>query len=368
MRTHFRHEIEGIREMVRSLAGDVERNAAQGLEAFFAGDAGRADRAALADNRVDFREVRIEEECLKVIALHQPVADDLRFLAVMLKVNHELERISDLAVDIAGAGRSVTPDALVPYETDLRAAAEAVQAMLSRAMSALLDVDAAAAKAVWLSDRDVDSRCGALAARLQADLPGRGADAPPLFRALEAVGALERMADHAAGIAKSVIYMTTGEVVRHRGREFRRAAGGQKTRVLFVCVHNSARSRMAEAWLNHLHGNRYEAESAGLTPGAVNPIAARVMAEAGLDIATRPPRTVEQAVASSKPFDYVITVCDQAGAESCPPVFGIAEQIQWEFEDPAGFQGTEEEVTDQVRRLREAIRARINRWVSATAV
>ena len=92
----------------------------------------------------------------------------------------------------------------------------------------------------------------------------------------------------------------------------------EKQRVLFVCIHNSARSQMAEAWMNHLCGDRYEAQSAGLEPGALNPLAVAVMKEVGIDISGKTTRSVFDVYKSGALFSYVITVCDESAAEACP--------------------------------------------------
>lgn len=136
-----------------------------------------------------------------------------------------------------------------------------------------------------------------------------------------------------------------------------------KQKVLFVCIHNSARSQMAEAWLNHLYGDRFEAMSAGLEPGALNPYAVRVMAETGVDIAGAATKSVFDVHASGKQFDYVVTVCDKEAAERCPIFPGAAERLHWSFADPSRAAGSDEEILAQARAIRDQIRAQIEGWV-----
>jgi len=138
-----------------------------------------------------------------------------------------------------------------------------------------------------------------------------------------------------------------------------------KQKVLFVCIHNSARSQMAEAWLNHLYGDRFEAISAGLEPGTLNPYAVRVMAEAGIDIGGAATKSVFDMYKAGKLFNYVVTVCDKEAAERCPIFPGAAERIQWSFPDPSRTSGSEEEKLAQVRAVRDQIRAQIEEWVAA---
>ncbi|HUH65048.1 MAG TPA: arsenate reductase ArsC [Syntrophales bacterium] len=136
----------------------------------------------------------------------------------------------------------------------------------------------------------------------------------------------------------------------------------RKENVLFVCIHNSARSQMAEAWLNHLHGDRFEAHSAGLASGKLNPLAVAAMAEAGIDISRKKTQTVHDLIRRGESFSYVITVCDDTGAEQCPVFPGNGKRLHWSFPDPAQLTGTDEEKFVQVRKIRNDIRAAIESW------
>jgi arsenate reductase len=135
-----------------------------------------------------------------------------------------------------------------------------------------------------------------------------------------------------------------------------------KKRVLFICVHNSARSQMAEAWLNHTCGEFFEAQSAGLEPGKLNPLVVKVMAEGGIDISKKKTRAVFDVFKSGQLFAYVITVCDETSAEKCPIFPGPATRFHWTFPDPSQVQGTDDAKLEQVRAIRDQIRARIEEW------
>lgn len=137
-----------------------------------------------------------------------------------------------------------------------------------------------------------------------------------------------------------------------------------KKKVLFVCVHNSARSQMAEALLNVMAGDRFEAESAGLIPGKLNPLVVVVMRELGIDIAGNKPKSSFDFFKSGKLFNYVITVCDEANAERCPVFPGHTRRMHWGFKDPAALEGTYEEKLEHTREIRDAIKARINKWLN----
>lgn len=135
-----------------------------------------------------------------------------------------------------------------------------------------------------------------------------------------------------------------------------------KAKVLFVCIHNSARSQMAEAFLNQYCGERFEAESAGLEPGTLNPLVVEAMSEVGIDISQNPARSVWDTFKSGKTFGYVITVCDETSAERCPIFPGNAIRLHWAFEDPSTFTGSHDEKLAKVRVVRDTIDAAIRTW------
>ena len=142
----------------------------------------------------------------------------------------------------------------------------------------------------------------------------------------------------------------------------------EKKRVLFVCVHNSARSQMAEAFLNSLAGDRFEAHSAGLEPGVLNPLAVEVMKEIGIDISRKQTKSAFDLFKKGELFSYVVTVCDAASAEMCPIFPGlVTKTIHWSFEDPSAFTGTHEERLEKTRQVRDAIRSKIEEWLNGIA-
>jgi len=133
----------------------------------------------------------------------------------------------------------------------------------------------------------------------------------------------------------------------------------EKTKVLFVCVHNAARSQMAEAFMNHLCGDSYEAESAGLEPTEVNPLVIEATKEAGIDISGNMSKSVFNFFKEGRLYGFVITVCDETNAERCPIFPGITAKLHWSFEDPAAFTGSSEERLAKIRTLRDSIKARV---------
>lgn len=123
---------------------------------------------------------------------------------------------------------------------------------------------------------------------------------------------------------------------------------------------------MAEAWVNHLYGDRFEASSAGLEPGILNPLAVLVMRESGIDISQKKTKAVMDFIKDGSLFAYVITVCDEASAESCPVFPGITNRLHWSFPDPSAVSGTEEEKLAAVRKIRDAIKAAVEKWCASS--
>ena len=136
----------------------------------------------------------------------------------------------------------------------------------------------------------------------------------------------------------------------------------KKPAVLFICVHNSARSQMAAALMNKMCGEFFEAESAGLEPGQLNPQVVKVLIEAGIDISKNKTQRVFDVWKSGRMFQYVITVCSEAEAEGCPIFPGVTTRLHWPFSDPSKFTGTEAEKIEQTRRVMDQIHATIDRF------
>jgi arsenate reductase (thioredoxin) len=135
-----------------------------------------------------------------------------------------------------------------------------------------------------------------------------------------------------------------------------------KKRVLFVCIHNSARSQMAEAFLNRICGDTFETHSAGIEPGQLNPVVVEAMREIGIDISGNQTKSVNDYLKAGKLFAYVITVCDETSAERCPIFPGVTTRLHWGFPDPSAIQGTHEEKLARTREIRNSIKAKVEAW------
>ena len=134
----------------------------------------------------------------------------------------------------------------------------------------------------------------------------------------------------------------------------------RKQKVLFICVHNSARSQMAAELLNKTCGEFFEGQSAGLEPGTINPLVVEALRELEIDISKNTTQRVFDVWKSGQIFQFVVTVCSEAEGESCPIFPGVTTRLHWAFDDPSKFTGTHEERLEKTRRVRDEIRAKID--------
>lgn len=138
----------------------------------------------------------------------------------------------------------------------------------------------------------------------------------------------------------------------------------EKTKILFICIHNTARSQMAEAFLKKYGEDYFESESAGLEPGKLNFVVVEAMKEVGIDISQNKTKSAFDLWKEGSLYSYVITVCDESSAEQCPLFPGTVRRLHWSFSDPAGFTGSDEEKLANVRELRDRIKQKVLEFIS----
>lgn len=215
MSVHLQREIENLKKSLLSLCALVEDQLESAVAALLERDEAKAQRVLERDAEVDQREVEVEEECLKALALHQPVACDLRFLVSVLKMNKDLERIGDMAVNIARKAITVAAYSDVHVPFDLAGMWQKARAMLRDSIGALINRDAPLAQGVCARDAEVN-RMKKEIRRQSEDLLRAQPNRVSVWLALLAVARnLERIADHAVNIAEDVIYLVEGRIVRH---------------------------------------------------------------------------------------------------------------------------------------------------------
>lgn len=216
MSLHLQREIEKLKKKILTLGTFVEDNLQSAKSAFYTKDKNinLAKEMAEKDKRVDEMEVEIEEECLKILALHQPVATDLRFVISVLKINNDLERVSDLAVNIAK--KNYLFDADNPCPVDFDKMFSLVQKMLNDSINSLITMDVSLARNTCLADDQVDDMKRAAKEHVLNMMKNTEGDNQLFLATIIISRNLERIADLATNIAEDVIYMVEGSIVRHQ--------------------------------------------------------------------------------------------------------------------------------------------------------
>ncbi len=216
MPKHFHRELEKLKKRILSLGAMVEERVYMATKAIENRDSDLADKIINSDYEIDEMEVDIEEECLKILALYQPVAVDLRFITAVIKINNDLERIADEAVNIARGVKYISKGKKRHFDFDFYSMAEKTEAMLKKSLDALVNLDVDLAFKVCLLDDEVD-KINAEAHRMVKDAITNNPNQGEYFINLLLISRhLERIADHATNIAEEVIYLIEGEIIRHR--------------------------------------------------------------------------------------------------------------------------------------------------------
>jgi phosphate transport system protein len=215
MSVHLQREIEHLKKELLSLCAMVEEQVQRAVRALLDRDQAAARRVEQRDAEIDQWEVEVEEECLKILALHQPVAGDLRFLVAALKINNDLERIGDLAVNIARKAAAFAGQSFFEIPFDLAGMGEKAQAMLRDSLDALVNLDPKLANAVCARDDAVDQMKRMIRSRAEEMMCHDPRAIAPMLTLIAVSRNLERIADHATNIAEDVIYMVEGKIIRH---------------------------------------------------------------------------------------------------------------------------------------------------------
>jgi phosphate transport system protein len=214
MAKHFFKALEKLKKRILSLGALTEDRVRMAVKAIETRDSLIADKIIITDYEIDEMEVEIEEECLKILALHQPVAVDLRFITAVIKINNDLERIADEAVNIA-RGVSYLSRKEQAFDFDFSQMVEKTQAMLKSSLDALVNLDTDLAAKVCVLDDEVDKINGEVHRRVKDAIKDNPEQGEHLINLLLISRHLERIADHATNIAEEVIYLIEGEIVRH---------------------------------------------------------------------------------------------------------------------------------------------------------
>lgn len=220
MPKHLGRDLENLKKEMLYMGSMVEGAINKAINSLVKRNTGWAEEVMRGDDEIDAKENEIQEECLKVLALHQPVAEDLRFIITVMKVNNDLERMGDLAVNIAERGVYLSTQPPIRAPLNFSKMMERVQSMVHESLNALVNSDTALARKVWREDDAVDEMNKEMYVALQ-DLMREDPDTiPRAIHTLSASRHLERIADLATNIAEDIIFMAEGEIVRHRLEDY----------------------------------------------------------------------------------------------------------------------------------------------------
>ena len=216
MSKHLERELEYLQQDILKLAREVEGAITNAIRALQERNVALAREVIAGDNEIDLLENRVEEECLKTLALHQPVAVDLRRIAAILKINADLERMADLAVDIAERAVRLTDLTAISVPEKLQRMTNATTEMVRQSLEAFFYLDVRLARRVCQCDDEVDRLNSEIIQELLQIMCSFSEKIEPALSLFSATRHLERIADHATNIAEDVIYLVEGEIVRHR--------------------------------------------------------------------------------------------------------------------------------------------------------
>jgi len=223
MSIHLRREIEKLKKKLLYLATTVEESVRRSVRSLNDRNADLAKKVIQNDILIDDMEVEIEEDCLKLLALHQPVAIDLRFIVSVLKINSNLERIGDLAVNIAERSVFLASQERVHLPVDFPGMAQKTEVMLQNSLDALVTLDAKLALGVCAADDEVDAIRRDINRQVKKGIREHPDWLNILIHYISIASHLERIADHATNIAEDVIYMVEGDIIRHKAEEYSRS-------------------------------------------------------------------------------------------------------------------------------------------------
>jgi phosphate transport system protein len=212
--------IEKVKKSILSLSTIVEEQLNRAMLSLERKDVELANETIKRDKEIDDLEIFVEEECLKILALYQPVAEELRFLVAVLKMNNDLERIGDLAANIAKRTLSLTKFKNTEIIAEFKNIGDKVKIMVKRSIDALITTDVQIAKIVLESDDEIDMMTKQMLNWLIEEIKKHPEKTKEYFQIRSISKSLERIADSATNIAEDVVYLCTGEIIRHRGEDF----------------------------------------------------------------------------------------------------------------------------------------------------
>ncbi len=221
MSRHLQDEITKLKKGILHLGTIVEDSVRKAVRSMNTRDERLAKEVIAYDIHIDNKEVEIEEECLKILALHQPVATDLRFIIAILKINNDLERVGDLAVNVAERAAFLATQPPIDISFDFQTMARRAQDMLKKSLDSLVNFSADLAHDVCASDDEIDAMNRRVFLIVEEAIHAHPEHTESLIHVLSASRHIERIADHATNVAEDVIYMIEGQIIRHKAEDYK---------------------------------------------------------------------------------------------------------------------------------------------------
>ena len=355
LQKHMERDMEALRTRLRRMADLVIKQLEDAVRAFAEGDTKLAYKVVLNDHQIDVLEQHIDRLCQEFLVRHMPVAEYLRFVVSLAKVNSELERIGDYAEAMARRAVTLSASATVPERERIVEMSRVSFQMLREAVDAFVSGDEVKAMRTLDSDPRVDEMNAELFLSLsQPAHPEK--DLTVRFALLGLIQRIERVADRACNVAEEAIYVARGQVLRHLPRH--------DIRVLFLCSNNSCRSQMAEGIAHAFAPSTFIFSSAGPDPTGVDPGAVEFLATKGIDISRQRSKGLSD-VGHLRDFHVVVTLSRQA-EEQLPPIPYEAVALNWDVADPlkadatpettqAAYQQAYDDLTVKITELTEAL-------------
>lgn len=221
MPAHLLRDVERLKKEILTLGTMAELAVREATTAIETRDVALAKRVIDNDYKLDEMEVQVEESCLKILALYQPVATDLRFIIAALKINNDLERVGDLAVNVAERAAFLATQPPIDISFDFQTMARKAQTMLKKSLDALVNFSADIAHQVCASDDEIDAMNRRVFLMVEEAIHARPEHTESLIHTLSVSRHIERIADHATNIAEDVIYMIEGKIIRHKAEDYK---------------------------------------------------------------------------------------------------------------------------------------------------
>lgn len=215
MTKHLQHDLDQVKRDILTMGAMVEEAINVAVAALIQRRPELAEKVLAGDDAIDRKELEVEDRCLKILALHQPVAGDLRFIVGCIKVNNDLERMGDLAHNIAERAAFLTRNDPLEVVIDFGRMVERVRSMVSDSLDALVNLDPVLAREVCRRDQEVDQYNVQMFRRLEAMMKERPDTIERAVQTISVSRHLERIGDHATNIAEDIVYMVEGEIIRH---------------------------------------------------------------------------------------------------------------------------------------------------------